>query len=321
MANKSGNNHLKGSGNRFHVLSNLKEEEVQTQSIPKPGRSVVEEALCIHINLEEFFKNNSKDTKITKTLQSKKESLESEVTEYTKCPDSLLPVRMATIEARIRHLKDLSPIKLDTTISLARYIKGAGVEKVLVEMENEENSREIAIFESRAQRNNIHPLVVSILGEEVRERRELTESVADMQQSLPPSVIKEFDRATKKKDEASDDLPVSTRVGKTDIDDKSIERLGDKGKTRVGDEDDSEGNEETDSDECTEEGEDSIKPQLEQTTNLTHIKRLAAIPISPKQATSFAPNQLNGSLSWAKIVASTEDQPGQTQRLNQRSSA
>ncbi|KAL6980923.1 hypothetical protein U1Q18_022561, partial [Sarracenia purpurea var. burkii] len=60
----------------------FQEEELQSQSIPKPGRNVIKEALCIHINLEEFLKDNSTDTKMTKTLHSEKESLESEVTEY-----------------------------------------------------------------------------------------------------------------------------------------------------------------------------------------------------------------------------------------------
>ncbi|KAL6995391.1 hypothetical protein U1Q18_005528 [Sarracenia purpurea var. burkii] len=122
----SGSKKSEGSRlNRFRVLrsSSVPNDRsgLESQRFPKPRRDVIKKALCIHINMEEFLKDNPKDTKMTKILQSEKESLESEVTEYSKCLDSLLPVRMAAIEARIKLLKGLSPIKLDIEVSLARY--------------------------------------------------------------------------------------------------------------------------------------------------------------------------------------------------------
>ncbi|KAL6997430.1 hypothetical protein U1Q18_007556, partial [Sarracenia purpurea var. burkii] len=87
---------------RSSWVSNNSIDRVSSQCDPRPNREVIKEALCIHINLEDFLRDKSTDTKMIKLLQSEKKSLESEVTEYSQCPAPLLPVRMATIEARIQ---------------------------------------------------------------------------------------------------------------------------------------------------------------------------------------------------------------------------
>ncbi|KAL6991670.1 hypothetical protein U1Q18_009781 [Sarracenia purpurea var. burkii] len=125
---KSKNVGVGGSpGNRYQVLSQFENEDSEETLSVVPhaedvrAPSVIEQALYVHSNLGKFLEESPKDTRMTKTLQSEKESLEAEVTEYSKCPDALLPMRMAAIEARIRRLKGLSPVKLDSVVSLARY--------------------------------------------------------------------------------------------------------------------------------------------------------------------------------------------------------
>ncbi|KAL6988828.1 hypothetical protein U1Q18_014582, partial [Sarracenia purpurea var. burkii] len=78
---------------------------------PSSGRKVIEEALCVREDLMSLLKNKSIDKKSTDLFRTEKFNLESEIQEYSTCPNHLLSEKMAIIEARIHKLKGLSSVK------------------------------------------------------------------------------------------------------------------------------------------------------------------------------------------------------------------
>ncbi|KAL6980926.1 hypothetical protein U1Q18_022564 [Sarracenia purpurea var. burkii] len=106
------------SPNRFSVLQCIGAEDD-----PKPqlrgirsNKNIIEEALCIQDNLEVLLREKSIDKNLTELFQSGKESLESEVEAYSICHDFLLQEKIVAIEARIRKLKGLSLVKLNSNL-------------------------------------------------------------------------------------------------------------------------------------------------------------------------------------------------------------
>ncbi|KAL6991774.1 hypothetical protein U1Q18_009885 [Sarracenia purpurea var. burkii] len=86
---------------------------------PKPPRSdrdIIEEALYFHDNLEVLLRGNSMDEEMHEVFRSEIKLLESEVEAYSTCPDFLLSVKIAAIEARIRKIKSLRPAILNSDL-------------------------------------------------------------------------------------------------------------------------------------------------------------------------------------------------------------
>ncbi|KAL6965534.1 hypothetical protein U1Q18_036584, partial [Sarracenia purpurea var. burkii] len=78
---------------------------------PRSGRKVIEEALCVREDLMSLLRNKSIDKKSNDLFRTERFNLESEIQEYSICPDHLLSEKMAIVEARIRKMKGLSPVK------------------------------------------------------------------------------------------------------------------------------------------------------------------------------------------------------------------
>ncbi|KAL6955035.1 hypothetical protein U1Q18_040746 [Sarracenia purpurea var. burkii] len=77
---------------------------------PRSDKDIIEEALCIHDNLETLLRENTMDVELIEIFRYEKKYPESEVEIYSTCPDSLLSEMIAAVEARIRKLKGLSPV-------------------------------------------------------------------------------------------------------------------------------------------------------------------------------------------------------------------
>ncbi|KAL6991678.1 hypothetical protein U1Q18_009789 [Sarracenia purpurea var. burkii] len=124
MANQRSKFHLKDSGNRFHALSNISEEDdLKDSNVPKPqsrgsrsGKSIIEEAMSIRGNLKELFRSNSMNEELSKVLRSERKSLGSEIICLRDSPKPLFLERMGAIEARIQRIKRLSPFRLDSKL-------------------------------------------------------------------------------------------------------------------------------------------------------------------------------------------------------------
>ncbi|KAL6972091.1 hypothetical protein U1Q18_031776, partial [Sarracenia purpurea var. burkii] len=124
MANQRSKSHLKESGNRFHVLSNISEEDdLKDSNVPKPqsrgsrsGKSIIEEAMSIRGNLKELFRSNSMNEELSKVLRSERKSLGSEIICLRDSPKPLFSERFGAIEARIQRIKRLSPFRLDSKL-------------------------------------------------------------------------------------------------------------------------------------------------------------------------------------------------------------
>ncbi|KAL6982104.1 hypothetical protein U1Q18_023720 [Sarracenia purpurea var. burkii] len=124
MANQRSKFHLKDSGNRFHALSNISEEDdLKDSNVPKPqsrgsrsGKSIIEEAMSIRGKLKEMFRSNSMNEELSKVLRSERKSLGSEIICLRDSPKPLFSERMGAIEARIQRIKRLSPFRLDSKL-------------------------------------------------------------------------------------------------------------------------------------------------------------------------------------------------------------
>ncbi|KAL7003664.1 hypothetical protein U1Q18_004813 [Sarracenia purpurea var. burkii] len=124
MANQRSKFHLKDSGNRFHALSNISEEDdLKDSNVPKPqsrgsrsGKSIIEEAMSIRGKLKEMFRSNSMNEELSKVLRSERKSLGSEIICLRDSPKPLFSERMGAIEARIQWIKRLSPFRLDSKL-------------------------------------------------------------------------------------------------------------------------------------------------------------------------------------------------------------
>ncbi|KAL6966917.1 hypothetical protein U1Q18_032712 [Sarracenia purpurea var. burkii] len=77
---------------------------------PRSGKEIIEEALSVRGELNKMLKDKSTNKKSTDLFHLEKFNLESEIQDYSICPDHLLSEKMAMIEARIRKLEGLSPL-------------------------------------------------------------------------------------------------------------------------------------------------------------------------------------------------------------------
>ncbi|KAL6962847.1 hypothetical protein U1Q18_037808 [Sarracenia purpurea var. burkii] len=103
-------------------LSSPKEQKQQAIE-PSSHRSIIEEALSLHDNLEALIRDNPMDVKLSEI------SLEVEVEAYSICPDSLLSEKIEAIEARIQKIKELtSEVETGIVKTLGSESTGLGTE-------------------------------------------------------------------------------------------------------------------------------------------------------------------------------------------------
>ncbi|KAL6984539.1 hypothetical protein U1Q18_017917 [Sarracenia purpurea var. burkii] len=117
----------KGTASSDRTPEGLKIENAWTPSLAK---EIIEEALRARGDLQSLIKDKSIDKKSTDLFQSEKLNLELEIRDYSICPVHLLREKMAIIEARIRKLKGLSPVKVvvdsvESSVEDETVMKGA----------------------------------------------------------------------------------------------------------------------------------------------------------------------------------------------------
>ncbi|KAL6955052.1 hypothetical protein U1Q18_040763 [Sarracenia purpurea var. burkii] len=93
---------------------------------PKPGKSIIEEALSIHGSLKKMLRDNSLDENLTKLVQSEKKSLESDFFDFSNCPFPLISEKLAAIETRIQRWKEFNFVYLDP--NLAKEVRASPAE-------------------------------------------------------------------------------------------------------------------------------------------------------------------------------------------------
>ncbi|KAL6966851.1 hypothetical protein U1Q18_032645 [Sarracenia purpurea var. burkii] len=83
-----------------------------------------------------LLKDKSIDKKSTDLFRVEKFYPESEIRDYSICPDHLLSEKMAIIEAQIRKLKGLSPVKGEdpTTLEIQTFAEGDHADSVEAEL-------------------------------------------------------------------------------------------------------------------------------------------------------------------------------------------
>ncbi|KAL6976501.1 hypothetical protein U1Q18_025291 [Sarracenia purpurea var. burkii] len=109
-------------------LSSPKEQKQQAIE-PSSHRSIIEEALSLHDNLEALIRDNPMDVKLSEVFRAEKISLKAEVEAYSICPDSLLSEKIEAIEARIQKIKELtSEVETGIVKMLGSESTGLGTE-------------------------------------------------------------------------------------------------------------------------------------------------------------------------------------------------
>ncbi|KAL6973799.1 hypothetical protein U1Q18_027983 [Sarracenia purpurea var. burkii] len=93
---------------------------------PKPGKSIIEEALSIHGSLKKMLRDNSLDENLTKLVRSEKKSLESDFFDFRNCPFPLISEKLAAIETRIQRWKEFNFVYLDP--NLAKEVRASPAE-------------------------------------------------------------------------------------------------------------------------------------------------------------------------------------------------
>ncbi|KAL6962944.1 hypothetical protein U1Q18_037907, partial [Sarracenia purpurea var. burkii] len=84
-------------------------KELKKQAINPPShRSIIEEALRIHDNLEALIRDNPLEVKLSEVFRAEKKSLEADIEAYSICPDSLLFEKIEAINARNQKIKELT---------------------------------------------------------------------------------------------------------------------------------------------------------------------------------------------------------------------
>ncbi|KAL6984513.1 hypothetical protein U1Q18_017890, partial [Sarracenia purpurea var. burkii] len=82
---------------------------LKKQAIDPPShRSIIEEALRIHDNLEALIRDNPLEVKLSEVFRAEKKSLEADIEAYSICPDSLLFEKIEAIDARNQKIKELT---------------------------------------------------------------------------------------------------------------------------------------------------------------------------------------------------------------------
>ncbi|KAL6954836.1 hypothetical protein U1Q18_048596, partial [Sarracenia purpurea var. burkii] len=91
-------------------------KELKKQAIDPPShRSIIEEALRIHDNLEALIRDNPLEVKLSEVFRAEKKSLEADIEAYSICPDSLLFEKIEAIDARTQKIKELT-LEVETGI-------------------------------------------------------------------------------------------------------------------------------------------------------------------------------------------------------------
>ncbi|KAL6976356.1 hypothetical protein U1Q18_025143, partial [Sarracenia purpurea var. burkii] len=109
-------------------LSSPKEQKQQSIE-PSSHRSIIEEAMSLHDNLEALIRDNPTDVKLSEVFRAEKISLEAEVEAYSICPDSLLLEKIEAIEARIQKIKELtSEVEIGIVKTIGSESTGLGTE-------------------------------------------------------------------------------------------------------------------------------------------------------------------------------------------------
>ncbi|KAL6973778.1 hypothetical protein U1Q18_027963, partial [Sarracenia purpurea var. burkii] len=86
------------------------EGKVQARA-SRPCSIIINDALSIRKNMIKMIKDESMDKDFVKFLRTENKSFTAEILRIDKVPDPFSPSKMASLEARMRCLKGLSPIK------------------------------------------------------------------------------------------------------------------------------------------------------------------------------------------------------------------
>ncbi|KAL6962854.1 hypothetical protein U1Q18_037815 [Sarracenia purpurea var. burkii] len=123
------------SPNRFQTLSPETDDyEVSFPSLSgsyqaKAQRScskLVEDALSIRENLRKLIRDESMDKDFVTLLRTESKSFTAELLRFDKDPDPFSPSKMASLEARIRSLKGLSPVKAEDRVGTTKEESSPG---------------------------------------------------------------------------------------------------------------------------------------------------------------------------------------------------
>ncbi|KAL6971516.1 hypothetical protein U1Q18_031195, partial [Sarracenia purpurea var. burkii] len=126
------------SPNRFSILasqdseegSKLGEGKFQVRATRKCS-DIVADAMSLRINLKNMMRNESLDKDFARFLRTETKSFTAELLRVDKNPDPFSPSKMASLEARIRSLKGLSPVNKEAKIVTAE-------EKLIKQVEDEQ---------------------------------------------------------------------------------------------------------------------------------------------------------------------------------------
>ncbi|KAL6956858.1 hypothetical protein U1Q18_040566 [Sarracenia purpurea var. burkii] len=125
------------SPNRFSILASQDSEEepklVEGKSQARATRKcsdIVADAMSLRINLKNMMRNESLDRDFARFLRTETKSFTAELLRVDKNPDPFSPSKMASLEARIRSLKGLSPV--------IKEAKKATAEEILINKEEDE---------------------------------------------------------------------------------------------------------------------------------------------------------------------------------------
>ncbi|KAL6971617.1 hypothetical protein U1Q18_031298, partial [Sarracenia purpurea var. burkii] len=119
-----GEDESKDSGSATETSSvETKSEDDDSEDVPKLGEGkfqvratrkcsdIVADAMSLRINLKNMMRNESLDKDFARFLRTETKSFTAELLRVDKNPDPFSPSKMASLEARIRSLKGLSPVK------------------------------------------------------------------------------------------------------------------------------------------------------------------------------------------------------------------
>ncbi|KAL6953343.1 hypothetical protein U1Q18_040890 [Sarracenia purpurea var. burkii] len=140
------------SPNRFSILASQDSEEepklVEGKSEARATRKcsdIVADAMSLRINLKNMMRNESLDRDFSRFLRTETKSFTAELLRIDKNPDPFSPSKMASLEARIRSLKGLSPV--------IKEAKKATAEEILINKEEDEQENSPGFQSSPKERN------------------------------------------------------------------------------------------------------------------------------------------------------------------------
>ncbi|KAL6960213.1 hypothetical protein U1Q18_045695, partial [Sarracenia purpurea var. burkii] len=177
------------SPNRFSILASQDSEEepklVEGKSQARATRKcsdIVADAMSLRINLKNMMRNESLDRDFARFLRTETKSFTAELLRVDKNPDPFSPSKMASLEARIRSLKGLSPV--------IKEAKKATAEEILINKEEDEQENSPG-FQSSPKERNVGAAVRDSSGKfenvESNEEKEDRLSLFPTKQGLTPS--------------------------------------------------------------------------------------------------------------------------------------